>query len=194
MEDESIDSFNQLAVPSKLHQQSIASLSTVGSTDSLRKMLEKALTSEEDTRHRDLGLVSPSVKRVQSWSAFESSVPKDIDSIGGSGGDGGDKKYQTKNMKLDSYSVKTLLELEQKAKHDLGPEYGFDITKIHLHYEYRHSLRLKNKVLREGKQTLDFTALFDDHSPDGSIYIYIYPYCRSHRCCGSTKTEFECFT
>lgn len=37
--------------------------------------------------------------------------------------------------------VKELIERERKFAKDIGPEYGFDLTKIRMHYNHRRELR-----------------------------------------------------
>ena len=48
-------------------------------------------------------------------------------------------------------NIKELEEKEENFQKELGPEYGFDIKKIKLHYQHRRHLRNEREVLRTGE-------------------------------------------
>ncbi len=143
----SIDNLTEFSQPpntfkaNKLGQRSYASLSTVGSTESLRKMLEKALTTDEENNDSSVAS-SPSINRVNSWSTFDAHGVRDASD--------NREYYAPKVRSPKAISRKTLEIMESKAKQEIGPEFGFDILKVHLHYQHRLDLRMSNKVLKEG--------------------------------------------
>lgn len=48
-------------------------------------------------------------------------------------------------------SLEEILQADAQIVRETGPEYGFDLKKIRLHYEHRRKLRHEKAVLREGK-------------------------------------------
>lgn len=64
---------------------------------------------------------------------------------------------------------------DNQIAREVGPEYGFDLKKIRLHYEHRRKLRHDNLVLREGK----LIPLLAEHSE--GFHTHILSFARVRR-------------
>jgi hypothetical protein len=80
-----------------------------------------------------------SIARVQSWLAVDAMAFK------------GDVSNQHGSLKD---GLMQMTSMEARLRHDVGPQYGFDLTQIYGHYDHRRRLRSQYPVLRSGELTV----------------------------------------
>jgi len=70
--------------------------------------------------------------------------------------------------------IKNLKDKQESIIKEVGPEYGFDLTKIKYHYNHRRKMRLNHESLRNGKLT--YLNVFDLNN---NIHNNVFAFARS---------------
>jgi hypothetical protein len=78
---------------------------------------------------------------------------------------------------LSAISIKDIKNIKEKQASvikEVGPEFGFDLTKIKFHYNHRRKMRINHEALRNGK--LSYLNVYDLNS---NIHNNVFAFARS---------------